>query len=104
MIEQQIAAGAAVLVGSISFGALLSRWVLAPVTQPGRHRARAPKRVVEYVPAAEIVPGFDQPYGALAPTGIAHCRGCGRNVAVVMHPGGAHRCEHGHINITTTGD
>ncbi len=65
-----------------------------------KHRGpRAPRRVEEYVPAAALIPAFAGGWPTLA---FAHCIQCRTTVPVVVH-NGAHRCDHGHTTITTTG-
>jgi hypothetical protein len=45
---------------------------------------------------------FPQPaFGACVTQAFRHCRPCGADVPVVLHPSGAHTCQHGH---TTEGE
>ncbi len=47
-------------------------------------------------------PDWPEPvHGALAPQAWRACRPCGGETAVTLH-GDAHRCQRGHITITTT--
>lgn len=59
----------------------------------GKHRGRRPRTVEEYVPAHVLVP-------ALARQVFAECHGCHAEVPVTVHPGGARRCDRGHVTIT----
>lgn len=86
----QITIGAASLMGALVLGTGLVRWAVTPPRSKGQHRAT---RVEEYVPAHVLVP-------ALARQVFADCRGCQAEVPVTVHPGGARRCDRGHVTIT----
>lgn len=85
----QITIGAASLMGALVLGTGLVRWAVTPPRQKGQHRA---SRSV-YVPLAGLMPAWPEPR-------FAYCSGCGSEVPVVVHPGGAHRCDCGHVTIT----
>lgn len=77
----------------------------------GVHRGQraasvAPERVE--VPLDDLfgppLPQFvDVPHGAIAPQAFRHCTPCGGEVAVVLHPSGAHTCGTGHLTVPTAG-
>jgi hypothetical protein len=39
------------------------------------------------------------PHGAVAVQAFRHCPRCGRDVPVILHAGGAHSCDRGHLTI-----
>lgn len=84
---------------------LLDR-VLPPTGLHRGHRAvRVPERIevplagLASLPPQRLFP--DVPHGAIAAQAFRHCSPCGGDVAVVLHPKGAHRCGAGHVTITT---
>ncbi|MFI1562145.1 hypothetical protein ACH4ZX_03625 [Streptomyces sp. NPDC020490] len=66
---------------------------------PGRHRLTDRPAARIEVPLDHLLgPRFaDVPHGAIAPQGFRNCPPCGGEVPVVLHPGGAHTCEAGHL-------
>lgn len=96
-------AGLGVLAAVFVYAALLIRYAVTGGT-PNRHRGGCRKPVEEYVPAGHLIPAFAAHGCGWPQPAFRHCIGCHATVPVVVHDG-AHRCEHGHINIhTTTGD
>ncbi len=99
-----------VIVAAIAFAALVDRF---NVTEPRTRRRSTSCETTVEVPIAVLLPPWSpkrepdwrqlQPvHGALAPQAWRVCRPCGRETAVVLHPGGAHVCDRGHLTITTT--
>jgi hypothetical protein len=81
---------------------LLDR-VLPPT---GVHRGPRAGAVVERleVPLDDLfgppLPVFAEvPHGTVAPQAFRHCTQCGGDVAVVLHPSGAHTCDGGHLTV-----
>ncbi len=79
----------------------------------GAHRRTGPCETTVEVPLPSLMPPWSprrepvwpQPvHGAIAPQAFRSCPPCGGETAVVLHPGGAHVCDRGHLTITTTGD
>lgn len=88
----QITIGAASLMAALVGATGLVRWAVTPPRSRGQHRAR--RRVAgEYVPGHHLIP-------ALAEQAFADCLGCGAEVPVTVHPGGARRCDKGHVTVT----
>ncbi|MCM1943188.1 hypothetical protein NC239_33795 [Streptomyces sp. G3] len=65
----------------------------AVVSHFGRHRAHRATAHTGFPPAV---------FGAVATQAFRHCRPCGGDVPVVLHPG-AHTCTEGHVTITQGG-
>jgi hypothetical protein len=72
----------------------------------GRHRSMpCPERIE--VPLRGLngppLPQFPEAaFGAVAPQAFRYCSPCGGEVAVVLHPSGAHTCGTGHLTLPTT--
>lgn len=94
----EITIGAASLMGALIGATALIRWAVAPTAARNR---RATETTIE-VPLAGLKQWCPEPaHGALAVQAFAWCPLCRADVAVVVHPGGAHRCDRNHVTITT---
>ncbi|MEU3283155.1 hypothetical protein [Streptomyces antibioticus] len=94
-------AGLAVIALAGTLAVLVVRWALTPPAA-GRHRSRRRRQDGEYVPAHHLVPALAAQGSGWPAPAFAHCVGCHAVVPVVVHDG-AHRCDAGHITITTGG-
>lgn len=84
---------------------LLDRFLPPTGHHRGARAIRVPKRIeVPLAGLASLPPQRfpDVPHGAVAAQAFRPCSPCGGDVAVVLHPKGAHRCGAGHITITST--
>ena len=79
--------------------AFLVRWAFTG-GEPNRHRGRRQKPVEEFVPGHVLIPALAAP--GWPTTAFRHCIECRNTVPVVVHHGGAHRCEYGHTTTHTT--
>jgi hypothetical protein len=77
----------------------------------GAHRGPRAVPVPERIPvrlaglATLPPPRFpDVPHGAIAVQAFRYCPPCHRDVPVVLHSGGAHRCDRGHLTIRSEGE
>jgi hypothetical protein len=91
-VNHTITLGAASLMAALVGATGLVRWAVTPPRPKGQHRARR-RQSGEYVPGHHLIP-------ALAGQTSALCLGCGAEVPVTVHPGGARRCDRGHVTIT----
>ncbi|WP_151480652.1 hypothetical protein [Streptomyces albicerus] len=85
----------------------LIRQFCAPGT--GKRRAGVVRERIE-VPLDSLLrphlPVFPEApaHGDIAPQAIRNCRGCGGDVAVVLHGNGTFSCDEGHFTITRSAE
>jgi len=98
-VNDRIYAGISAMTACFVGATLLVRWAVTG-GQQGQHRGPRRRPADEYVPAGALIPAFA---GTGWPTtAFAHCIECRNTVPVVVHHGGAYRCEHGHTTTHTT--
>jgi len=89
-VNDHITAGGAALVAALVTGTGLVRWAVAPVRQPGRHRApRAVEVTLEDLlgPPTGYTTDFEHADSPIR-TGFAYCPPCGRETAGSLNKDG----------------